>query len=239
MATIQTQDVMPVGSRVSWSAILAGAVTALATYLLLSVLGAALGLSVVRGTDVSNESLGIGAAVWAVLTMVLSLFLGGWVTSQCTVGENKTEAAFYGLVMWGVVLAVLLWLAVGSIHMGFNALIGIASTAPAEAVTARLTDEQLRGWGWTEEQITANRAQFDKMRDALRGTPAEIRTAAEDPRTVKAAWWTFGGLVLSLLAAIGGSLLGAGPNLMLAGFARRSTLITTGVSEREREIAGR
>ena len=47
----------------------------------------------VRTQTVRPETVGTGAAVWAVLTTVLSLFVGGYVTSQCSVGESRFEAA--------------------------------------------------------------------------------------------------------------------------------------------------
>jgi ABC-type transport system involved in multi-copper enzyme maturation permease subunit len=97
METVQTQDLVPVRSRISWSAILGGAVVAMAIYLLLGALGLTL-------TDrVGSQELGMGAAVWAVATLLVSLFVGGFVTSQCTVGESKTESTIYGVIVWGVV----------------------------------------------------------------------------------------------------------------------------------------
>jgi hypothetical protein len=44
--TIRAEDVLPVRSRISWGAIFAGAMVALSLYFLLTMLGAALGLSV-------------------------------------------------------------------------------------------------------------------------------------------------------------------------------------------------
>jgi high-affinity Fe2+/Pb2+ permease len=45
MATIQASDVLPVRSRISWGAVLAGAFIALTAYIVLATLGAAMGLS--------------------------------------------------------------------------------------------------------------------------------------------------------------------------------------------------
>src|SRR5690349_4557248 len=120
--SVRAEDLLPVGSRVSWGAILAGAVVALAVYLVLTLLGSAVGLSV--SDDVRSGTLGTGAAVWAILSTVVALFLGGWVTSQTTVGENKTEAIIHGVIMWGVVLFLMLWLVSTGLRTGFNALWG-------------------------------------------------------------------------------------------------------------------
>jgi hypothetical protein len=194
----RTEDLLPVGSRVSWGAIFAGAMVALAIYLLLSVLGTAIGLSVSR--DLNDDQLGVGAAIYAILVNLIALFAGGWVTSQCAVGENKLEAGVYGVILWGVVFSILLWLMVSGVRMGFNAVINEASGGGSGS-TPQITEEGLRTVG------------IDPTQQG--GAAAGLRSAAQDPRTVQAAWWTFGGILLSMLAAIGGALAGSGSSLIL------------------------
>jgi len=222
MATVQTQDIMPVRSRVSWAAVLAGAVTALSVYLLFGALGVALGLSV--QDRVTDTQLGVGVAIWGVLTLLIALFLGGWVTSQCTVGENKSEAVIYGVILWGVVFTMLLWFMAANISFGFNAVMRLAS-APAGSPLGDVSQDQLRAYGFTPEQIKQSQAKRDEYRANPNALPNELRRYVEDPRTTEAAWWTFGGILLSMLAAVGGAIAGAGPTLVLAGFRVRSTAL--------------
>jgi hypothetical protein len=68
---------------------------ALGTYLLLTLLGAALGLSI--NDRVSDRSLTIGAVVWTILVTAWSLFVGGFIASLFTTGENKYEGVVLGL----------------------------------------------------------------------------------------------------------------------------------------------
>jgi hypothetical protein len=89
---VNTNDVVAVKNRISWGAIIAGSVIALAGYLLLTLLGAAIGLSI--NENVGDRSLAIGAVIWVVLVMIGCLFLGGFFASQLTAGENKVEGAF-------------------------------------------------------------------------------------------------------------------------------------------------
>jgi hypothetical protein len=207
---------------VSWGAILAGSVIALTSYLLFSALGVAIGFSV--ADRVGDQELGIGAIIWAIATTFVSLFIGGCVASQCAVGETKREAVIHGTVMWGVVFGMLLLLMASGVQMGFNALIGIASTPAGTAAVNRLSDEDLRAAGFTDEQIAQSRAQFDRLRSGDAAS-VELRKVASDPRSITAAWATFFGLLLSIVAAVGGSLLGAGPNLVLTGLGWRSTVV--------------
>lgn len=229
MAAIQTEDVLPVRSRVSWSAIFAGTFMALAAYLLLSVLGIALGLTF--SAQVGDRELGIGATVWAIASTLIALFIGGCTASQFTVGENKGEAIVYGIIVWGTVFAMLLWMMASGIRVGFNALIGMASTPVAQQLTQQvstMSDGDLRSAGFTDEQITNFRAQFDQLKSRSQNLPQEMRRTAEDPRATAAAWWTFGGLFLSMLAAIGGAIFGSGPTLHLATLRFRSAVVGPG-----------
>ena len=105
---VHAEDLVPVGSRVSRGGIFAGGVIALAAYLVLTRLGGAIGLTV--SDNVRPENLKTGGALWAILATGLALFAGGWVTTQCTVGENRTEAVVHGVIRWGLVFAMLLWL---------------------------------------------------------------------------------------------------------------------------------
>jgi hypothetical protein len=67
-------------SRISWGAVLAGAVVAVATSLLLSLLGAAIGAGSIRALDATSTDLanyGIGAGIWQMINLALSMALGG------------------------------------------------------------------------------------------------------------------------------------------------------------------
>src|SRR5690349_20591925 len=79
-APVRAEDVLPVGSRVNWGSIFAGAAIALTLYFLLTLVGGAIGLSV--GGHASPRAVGWGAAGWAILTTAAALFAGGWVASQ-------------------------------------------------------------------------------------------------------------------------------------------------------------
>jgi hypothetical protein len=223
---VDAKDLMPVRSRVSWGAILAGAVIALAVYFLLGALGVALGISL--SDQVEPNRLGMGAGIWAMVTCLVALFIGGWVASQCTVGENKGEAAMYGVLTWGVVSASLLVLALQGVSAGYSTFMDVTRhPAVAQNMNANnLNDQTLMSAGFTQEEITNYRAKFDKLRTNPREAGEEARAAISDPRTKSAAWWTFGGILISVFAAIFGALVGAGPEYVLSGLRLRTTSTT-------------
>src|SRR3954469_12567624 len=123
--TTIARDLLAVRSRVSWGAIAAGAMVALTIYVVLTMLGVALGIEiVVRG---SGADLGSGAAIYSILVLLLAMFFGGWATTRLAVGESKLEAILYGLILWGVLFLVMLWLLSFGMRTGFGALFGAAS----------------------------------------------------------------------------------------------------------------
>lgn len=215
-ATLRAEDLMPVRSRVSWGAIFAGAVLALAAYLVLTLLGGAIGLTV--SDNVRAENLQTGGAIWAILATAIALFLGGFVTSQCTVGENKTEAVVHGIIMWGLVFAMLLWLMAAGIRAGFNAMVGMANVG--QTVARNTTAED---WEAAARRAGVPQTSLDDWRRRAADAPADARRALEDPANQQAAseaatratWWTLLGTLLSMAAAVAGALFGAGPTFRL------------------------
>lgn len=101
--TVRTRDVLPVYSRISWGAILAGLFVTLAVFVLLSTLGLAIGISAADETNRDNVT--VGAGIWAVITALIAFFCGGCVVSRFTAGETKAEAVMYGTVLWGASFA--------------------------------------------------------------------------------------------------------------------------------------
>jgi hypothetical protein len=188
-AEVRPQDVVGVGSRVSWAAVLAGAATALAAYVTLSLFALALGLSV--SDQMWGRNFTVTAVLVSALLLILSLFLGGYVASCTTSGERPTEAGIYGVLVWGVVFVLLLW---GGLGFGFGHLGGLRQLTPADGPAAVAERTNAAGPSAQQEQRNASLVQ-----------------APASATPVQAAWWAFGGVALSLLASIAGGWVGAGP----------------------------
>jgi len=236
---VGVEDVVPVRSRISWAAILAGAVLALALYFVLTLLGGAIGLSIIDRVDA--KTIGIGAAVYAIIATVACLFVGGVVASQFTTGENKCEGAMYGLLVWAAVFAVIVWMTVSGVKAGFNSLVGVAMAGTAAAdVTSRITTQE--DWEAAFRRAKFTQAEIDDFKARLKNTPAEARDTAEDPATraraeqaareatevtTKVTWWALVGTMLSMAAAAGGGFVGAGPRFRLLTAPLTRTVVST------------
>src|SRR5438105_3106765 len=84
-ATGQSVVARPSQSAVSWGAITAGTVAAVATAVILSALGAGLGLTGLSpwwNTGMSAKALGVGAIIWMIVVQWLSAALGGYLTGR-------------------------------------------------------------------------------------------------------------------------------------------------------------
>lgn len=130
------------GRRVSWGAIFAGVVIAVAVQLLLGILGTGIGLSMVDPTDGTTPGatgFGIGAGLYWLVTTVVALGAGGYAAARVSGVTEKFDALVHGLVVWGVTLILTLYLltsAVGGIIGGAFRTVGTVATAAGSTIGA-------------------------------------------------------------------------------------------------------
>ncbi|MBD8882315.1 hypothetical protein IHE49_17675 [Rhodanobacter sp. 7MK24] len=111
--------------RMSWGAVIAGWAIAVGMASLLYIVGLAVGLSVFDPERAANSArgMGIGTAIWMILTWVVSLFLGGMFASWFDGKNDTTMGTMHGVTVWG--------LAVVMSGLLLSAGIGHAMNAPA------------------------------------------------------------------------------------------------------------
>lgn len=226
MATLQPtierrQHVAAPLRRVSWGAIFAGAAIATALMVLLTILGLAIGATVIEpdsGDSPSGRAFGIGAGIWWALSGILALFAGGWSAGRLAGLRREWEAPLHGLITWAVTVAALVFLmgsAIGAVVSGaFHVVSTGANIVGRDGHAARALDE-LRPGGVDAEQVRGeDRSRRGKAADEVRSaapTEQEAREAADAVAdgVAKAAWWTCLFLLLTAVAAAIGSALGA------------------------------
>ncbi len=133
---LSTMNVGHTHRRISWGAIFGGVVLALALQILLSLLGAGIGLGTVNvaaGSTPDASSFGIGAGIWWIVSTILALFAGGYAAAWLAGNEIKFDGMLHGLVAWGITTILTLYLlssAIGGlIGGGFSAIGSVASSA--------------------------------------------------------------------------------------------------------------
>src|SRR6476660_6501025 len=132
-------------SGISWSAIFGGWLVAGGIAFLMYVAGLAIGFAAFDPYNASAtaKGIGIGTALWTVLTWVVALFLGGMFASWFDGKRDRTVGALHGITVWGlstVVTLVLVTLGLTHVAQGGAAVVrGAASmgaAAAGEATTA-------------------------------------------------------------------------------------------------------
>lgn len=213
---INAEDVTPVRTRISWGAVLAGAVIAFSLHFLLSILGAAVGLSMRDQVDPQN--LKFSVAGYAIFVTALSLFAGGYVASLLTVGENTSESLLYGVLVWAVVFAGMVGVAAGGVRTGLGAMTNVASASRPVIDTTTSAD-----WEAAARRAGVPQDRIEDWKQRAKDAPAAARQAVEDPQNQAAAadaaarvsWYAFFGTWISMLAAAFGGYVGAGPAIRI------------------------
>ena len=149
-------------SSVSWAAIVGGAVAASAATLVLVSLGSALGFASVSpwsGAGASLTALGVGAAIWLVVTQWLASAFGGYLAGRLRTkwAAHQSDEVFFrdtahGFLAWGLSTMVVAWIAMSvaggaanvAATVGAGAAVGAGQAADAAGPLAYHLDTLFR-----------------------------------------------------------------------------------------------
>ena len=131
--------------RVSWGAIIAGAIIAVMIGLMLNILGTAIGVTAVdavEGDTPDASTFGIGAAVWLLVATLVGLGVGAYAAARLSGAADKTDAALHGVGVWAigfllsaVLLGNLIGSAASSAFTTASSLVGGAAQTAGSAVS--------------------------------------------------------------------------------------------------------
>jgi hypothetical protein len=188
--------------RVRWGPIVAGIFSAIATLLILSLLGVAVGLTAAAGdprsaAGAANEAgnYGLGAAIWAGLSTLIAFFVGGFVAGRNQGVLGKASGWINGALVWAVAIPLLLWLA-SSGASGFLNAIGFDLSGFFNTVNPSNPESPLNPSNPANPTSPTNPA----------NNPGAVQNATEAARN--GAWGTLAALVVGLIAAGLGGLVG-------------------------------
>jgi hypothetical protein len=118
------------GIRVSWGGIFGGVMVAVGLLILLAALGVAVGITAVDPQATQLGRLGVGAAIWTGVSLLLALFLGGLVASRLGATYDRTTSFFEGFLVWIVSLLLVASLAASGMSWIAGDTLGIVGPAP-------------------------------------------------------------------------------------------------------------
>jgi hypothetical protein len=243
------------GKKVSWGGIFGGVLVAVGVVVLLAALGMAVGISAAQPGQTDASTLGTGAGIWAALSLLAALFVGGMVSTRIGAISDRATGFFEGVLVWVVSILLMGYLATSGITMlaggafkmlgGATQAIGAVAQAQgggmdmsgsvdqvlqrlrdpataqqiasvtgmqADQVQATLNDTAQRVEGNrdnpTQAAAEAKRGMTQLMEKAKSSGALQQKAEEVQPQAAKAAWITFGALLLSLLAAVLGAMSG-------------------------------
>lgn len=122
-------------SRLSWGAVFGGTAVTLITAMMLILLGISIGLFAVEPASEENPFGGMatGSTIWWILSWLVALFLGGWITSRFAGLQRKFDGALHGTVTWSLTFLVSLLLLTNTVGMILGGTFGIMRTVLSAA----------------------------------------------------------------------------------------------------------
>ena len=163
----------PYFSAIRWGAVFAGVVSGTASYLLLALLGLAVGLTAVDPS--AQEPVGavpLATGIWTGVSMLVGAFIGGYVAGHMSGLARSMDGMLHGFVSWGATTLLDLMratTAIGSLLGGTFSIIsqGMQAAAPAVAQSAGsgqqgVLDQLVAGSG-----ANVNAETLNSLREAL------------------------------------------------------------------------
>ncbi|MDX1994911.1 MAG: hypothetical protein SF029_21180 [bacterium] len=204
--------------RVRWASVLAGLATVLATLVVMTVLGLALGLATL---DADNpEGFAIGASIYSAVSALLAFGLGGFIAARTAAVAGTGNGILNGAMVWIVTIPLL----VNVLGNGISSILGTAVdlgqtavetgaqvAAPlieeaAPAVIAEATAEATPGGPIDQAQQGAQNAVEDVQQTLENVDSDDVEETSRDLSSI--AWGTLLALGLSAGASILGGVAG-------------------------------
>jgi len=133
-------------SRISWGAIIAGALTALTIVFMLNLLGLGIGFSTIDPMTESDplDGLGTGSIIWLVVSNLVALFVGGLVAGKMSGFTLNSDGGLHGFLAWALYSIVSFYLitsAIGAVISGMSSAVSsLTGSSQNDKVTVILDD---------------------------------------------------------------------------------------------------
>ena len=173
---------------ISWGAVIAGVVVAVALGALLNMLGLAIGATAANPWTMDSgdaKAFTIGGGLWLAFSSAVALQVGAFIAARAAKYPDHHKGLFQGLAVWGVAF-VLAFAGIGS-SVG-----GVLHGGDAAATAYATAADDVSG-------------PDGKISDADAKAAAEQAADA----TASLAWWGVATMVLGAVGAIAGGRLGA------------------------------
>ena len=135
-----THEPHPLHTLISWPAVIAGAIVAVAIGAMLNLLGVAIGAAALNPFSLSRDeadAFSVGAGVWVALANAIALFIGAVVASRAAKLTDHHRGMLQGLSVWAVAFLMAIFIAGSTAAGGLTAVLnGAAENAEIDMADA-------------------------------------------------------------------------------------------------------
>jgi hypothetical protein len=176
-------------NRVAWGAVFAGTVLALATQIILNMLGIGIGAATLHpgsGANPAASTFSIGAGIWFAVSAIIATFIGAYASGRLAGKPKESTAGWHGLTTWALSTLVIFYLLTTTIG---SIVGGTLSSLGSVAGTVGQTAAQVAGQPGRPDPFSAiqqalqssgaDAAAISAMRAALTGDQAQTDQARE------------------------------------------------------------
>lgn len=172
-------------NRVSWGAVFGGVVIALATQLILNLIGIGIGAASFDPASTANPTamtFSVGAGIWWTISGIIAALAGGYAAGRLAGQPNSASGGWHGLTAWALatlVIFAVLTTTLGAIAGGALRFLGDVAGGAA-SVLGTTAQTAVQAAAPAVSQVTDPLAALDKtVRDTAGGNdPAALRDAA-------------------------------------------------------------
>jgi hypothetical protein len=103
-----------------WPAVVAGLFVALGIHIVLTAFGLGVVFLQTESGEGGSSMAAAGLLLWSGLTWVAASFIGGYITAWVADASRYAESLFHGLVLWGALTFVLMFLPPSTMGIGME-----------------------------------------------------------------------------------------------------------------------
>lgn len=198
MRLLTTRDGLP---RISWGAVIAGVILSMIVYLILTVLGTAIGASVLSPMAQPNPIRGFAFAsgAYMIIMTVIAVFVGSYFAGRCA----PVLGWLHGLLAWAVMILLVAY--------GATSLVGSAVSTAGSVVSTGATVTAAAG------PSMASGADMNSLKQQAQNAIASVTAAASSPQAeadarqtadtaargvARASWFSFAALIVGAIIGI-------------------------------------
>ncbi|AXF01743.1 YrzE family protein [Paraburkholderia hospita] len=198
MKLLITQTGLP---RVSWGSVITGVILSLIVYLVLTVLGTAIGMSAFAPLSRYNplEGYGFSSGAYLIVMTAIAVFTGSYFAGRCA----PVLGWLHGLLAWAVMILLVIYGATSLFGTAVSAAGNVASTGATVGATMDRSGTGNTMAGMLTQRVQGAIASATAEASSPQAQADTRQTADTAARNVaRASWFSFAALIVGAIIAI-------------------------------------